>query len=234
MEKNNKKTKEGCIDCKGVCKNSEGHNQECNNQSSSAFGNECGNNCSNNCSNDCSNNSSNDCGKDGNINCGTNKNKKLNEVEKSIAEAKESKSNKTHEEEPKENNIAQLQRLQAEFENYIKRAERERNNFVGTATKDVMKKLIVIVDDFENALKQMKEGSDKEGINMIYKNLVKLLESEGVKKIKCIGEKFDPYKHEVMRKEESKQKEGTVIGEIQPGYMIQDKILRYSKVIIAK
>jgi len=120
-------------------------------------------------------------------------------------------------------------RLKADFENYRKQLDRDREQFAGLAGEDIIVELLGVVDDLERAA----EGGD-EGIGLIHKNLTKSLEGNGLKKIDCLGKKFDPHYHEVMMHEESEQEEGIILEELQPGYMLKDKVIRHSKVRIAK
>jgi len=127
-----------------------------------------------------------------------------------------------------------LKRLQAEFENFKKRADREKTEFVKYAHADVISQLLPVLDSFEIALKNT---SDKEkfveGIKIIYAQLYSALEAEGLKPIKATGERFDPYKHEVLMKEESDKPEETILEEFQKGYMLNDRVIRHSKVKIS-
>ena len=127
-----------------------------------------------------------------------------------------------------------LKRLQAEFENYKKRVEKEKTEFVKYAHADVVAQMLAVLDSFEIALKNT---SDKEkfveGIKIIYAQFHSILEAEGLKPIKAVGEKFDPYKHEVLMKEESDKPQDTILEEFQKGYMLNDKVLRFSKVKIS-
>jgi len=124
----------------------------------------------------------------------------------------------------------QLKRLQAEFENYQKRIAKEQAQFMCFANEKLIAELLTIMDDFEKALPTVKD----EGIKMIYKKLSKLLESQGVKPIKSKGEKFDTFKHEVLCTQESDGEEDVVVEEIQKGYEMNGKIIRYAKVKITK
>jgi len=128
-----------------------------------------------------------------------------------------------------------LQRLQAEFENYKKRIEKEKVEFLSYAKADLIAKLLPILDSFELALKNTTD-KDKfiKGVELIFAQLYSLLESEGLKPINALGEKFNPYKHEVLMKQESDKEEDTVLEEMQKGYMLNDKILRHSKVKVSK
>jgi len=120
-------------------------------------------------------------------------------------------------------------RLRADFENYRKQLDKEKEQFAGLANEGLIKDLLNIVDDLERAAEM-----GEEGIGLIHKNFFKVLESNGLRRIECIGEKFDPYYHEVMCQEESDKEEGTVLEELQPGYILKDKVIRHSKVKIAK
>lgn len=127
-----------------------------------------------------------------------------------------------------------LKRLQAEFENFKKRIEKEKNDFVIYAHADIIASLLPVIDSFELALKN---STDKEkfveGVKMIYAQLYSILEAEGLMPIQTDGQKFDPYKHDVLLKEESDKPEGTILEELQKGYMLNDKVLRFSKVKIS-
>ncbi len=127
-----------------------------------------------------------------------------------------------------------LKRLQAEFENYKKWTQKEKIEFANYAHADIIAKLLPVLDSFELALKNSSDN-DKfiHGMKMIYAQFHSALESEGLRPIAALGEKFDPYRHEVLLKEESEKPDETVLEELQKGYMLKDKILRYSKVKIS-
>lgn len=129
-----------------------------------------------------------------------------------------------------------LKQLQADFENYIKRTTKEKQEFSAYATGKLLLKLLNVVDDFERALTLSKEA-DKEtliqGLEMVHKELHKLLSEEGVKQIETQG-KFDPYKHEILDFKETEHEEGTILEELQKGYMLNDKVLRPSRVRISR
>ena len=124
--------------------------------------------------------------------------------------------------------------MQAEFENYKKWNAKEKTEFVKYANADFIEKMLPVLDSFEIALKNT---SDKEkfveGMKMIYAQFHAMLEAEGLRPIKSTGEKFDPYKHDVLMKEESDKPEDTILEEFQKGYMLNDKVLRHSKVKIS-
>ncbi|MBI4158995.1 nucleotide exchange factor GrpE [Candidatus Woesearchaeota archaeon] len=131
--------------------------------------------------------------------------------------------------------LEMLQRLKAEFENYMKRNEEERKEFAKYAKYDLILKLLNIIDDFERAL-QIKEKNEDfvKGIEMIFKQLQKTLDEEGVRPIKSLGETFDPYKHDVVGKVEHDDHEDVIVEEIKRGYQLKDKILRPSLVKVSK
>lgn len=127
-----------------------------------------------------------------------------------------------------------LQRLQADFENYKKRAEKEKNDFMQFAAANVFSKLLPIVDSFELAMKNKdKKEQFIQGTELIYQQLISFLEHEGVKKIDAASQKFDPFYHEAILQEAS-DKDNIVLEELQAGYKYNDRVLRYSKVKIGK
>lgn len=129
-----------------------------------------------------------------------------------------------------------LKRLQAEFENYCKRVEKERKDFSGFASEKLITKLLLVIDDFERALPLLKNAPEetRKGVEMIFKNLHKILDEESVKAIKTVGEKLDPYKHEVLLQVESDKENDTIVEELQKGYTMNGKVIRYAKVKISK
>jgi molecular chaperone GrpE len=146
---------------------------------------------------------------------------------------------KKEEIDPKEVKISELtdslQRLQAEFENYKKRTDKEKNEFVKYAEGKFILKILPILDSFELALKDVSvDEKFVKGMEMVFAQFYSVLESEEVRPIESIGKKFDPYKHEVLMKEFSDKEEDTVIEELQRGYMLNDAVLRHSKVKVSK
>lgn len=130
-----------------------------------------------------------------------------------------------------------LKRLQADFENYKKRIEKEMQDFQILSNHKLLDKFLVIIDDFDNTvnhlLKNAKEDTNILGVKLLHDKFKKLLFDEGLSPIKSVNEKFDPYKHEVIKKESNEKEEGIVLEEIQRGYMFKDKVLRTSKVKIS-
>ncbi len=160
-------------------------------------------------------------------------------IKEKVREEQTERKQKQAEEQEKDKKIRELtetlQRLQAEFENYRKYIEKQYEGVVRYSNEELIKKLLPILDSFELALKNT---SNKEefinGIKLIFSQLYQLLESEGVQRIECLGEKFDPYKHEVLLTEESDKDEGIILEELQKGYTYKGKVIRHSKVKISK
>jgi len=133
--------------------------------------------------------------------------------------------------------IKDLQRLQAEFENYIKRAKKEQENTLLLAKFDIMKKILPIVDEFEIALKSTQETRENEhfieGVKMVFNHLNSLLNEEGINHTESIGKKHDPFVHEVIKKVDSEKEENVILEEIQKGYSFHGNLLRPAKVIVS-
>lgn len=132
-----------------------------------------------------------------------------------------------------EEKLNQLKYLQADFDNYRKNFEKEKEKIIELANENLIKELLVIIDDFERALQSLENEKNKEGLIMLHENFFKILENYGLKKIEALGKKFDPYYHEVLLKEKSDKEDGIILEEIQPGYMLKSKIIRHSKVKVA-
>jgi molecular chaperone GrpE len=135
--------------------------------------------------------------------------------------------------------LSRLKYLQADFENYKKMVARERQLYQMCATEGLIKRLLPIIDTLEAAFTSAKQCEDLpsfvKGIELIYLDLLEALSQEGLKPIKAVGEKFDPYKHEVaMTVIDADAPEDTVVEELERGYMLGTKVLRSSKVVLAK
>ena len=131
------------------------------------------------------------------------------------------------------------QRAQAEFSNYKKRQEAERASMITRANATLLYKLLPVVDDFERALATQPASLSQltwcEGIFLIKHKLNAILESEGVKLIKTEGQVFDPCYHEAVTYEEvAGYEEGQIIGEVQRGYILGERVLRPALVRVAK
>ncbi len=125
-------------------------------------------------------------------------------------------------------------RLRADFENYRKQLDREKELFAKIANEKLITQLLDVVDNLERASSTVKDEKTAEGIKMIYKQFYKILEENGLRKIEAQGRKFDPYHHEVFIQDESDKEDGTIIEELQTGYMLKGKVIRHSRVKIAK
>ncbi len=130
-------------------------------------------------------------------------------------------------------------RLQAEFDNYKKRSFKEKSEFVKFANEGLIGELLGILDNFERGIKaaDLKKDFDllHQGVDMISRQLHGLLESKGLKRIQAVGEKFDPHQHEAMEVVEKEDiTQDTVIEEMQPGYLLNGRIVRPAKVKVAK
>ncbi len=127
-----------------------------------------------------------------------------------------------------------LQRLQAEFENFRKRCDKENERFKAYANAELIKGLLPILDSFELAIKNTADMAQfVKGVEMIYAQLHSLLAGLGLKEIKAEGKQFDPYMHEVLLQDES-DKDNIVLEELQKGYVLNDAVLRHSKVKVGK
>jgi molecular chaperone GrpE len=127
----------------------------------------------------------------------------------------------------------QLKYLQADFENYRKYYEKEKQEIIERANEDLIKELLVVIDDFERALQSVEGEKDKQGLAYIYRNFLKILEKHGLKQIEALNRKFDPSLHEAVLKEVSEKDDGTIIEEIQKGFTFKGKVLRPSKVKVS-
>lgn len=132
----------------------------------------------------------------------------------------------------------QLLRLAAEFENFRKRTEIEKAEFVKYSHEKIIKDLLPILDDFERALANGKKNTDFDsfykGVEMIYQKLQKVFEDKGVKPIDSLGKEFDVMYHDVLMQ---MQKPGvpphTIVEEVERGYTLHGKVIKHAKVIVA-
>ncbi|NDV78166.1 nucleotide exchange factor GrpE [Dysgonomonas sp. 511] len=131
-------------------------------------------------------------------------------------------------------------RLNAEFDNYRKRTLKEKAELLRSGSEKVLVDIISVIDDFDRALDNISKTEDieavREGIELIYNKFKNFLGKHGVKEIETIGQPFDADKHEALttipaQSEEDKDK---IVDSIQKGYTLDDKVIRYPKVIVAK
>jgi molecular chaperone GrpE len=130
--------------------------------------------------------------------------------------------------------LARWQRAQADFANLKRRNEQERGEVIKIANAELVNSILPVLDDFSRALEHIEslavEDSWVEGISLIERKLRAGLESQGVREIKALGEKFDPNLHEATMHGEGP--EGMVIQELQKGYMLHDRVIRPSVVVV--
>ena len=125
-------------------------------------------------------------------------------------------------------------RTMAEFENFKKRCEKERQEYRDYAAAEVISKLLPVLDSFEQALKSKDSEDKKSGLKLIYGQLISVLEKEGLTPMQSVGKKYDCYRHDILMQENSDKEEGIILEEFQKGYMFKDKVLRHAKVKVAK
>lgn len=130
----------------------------------------------------------------------------------------------------------QLIRLTADFTNYKRRVEKEKKDFLALGVKKVALDLLGVIDNFERALDHSdEESSFKEGVEMIYQQLLDLLKKNNICPMEALNEKFDPNRHHAVLVEEKEGvEEGVVIDVVQKGYMINDEVLRPAMVKVSQ
>jgi molecular chaperone GrpE len=149
-----------------------------------------------------------------------------NEMEKVAAELKEQKD--------------KYLRLMAEFDNFRRRTAKERLELIQTAGKDVIVSLLDVLDDCDRAEKQLQANTDlaaqKDGIQLVFNKLKSTLQNKGVKPMESIGTPFDVEKHEAITEipAPSNDLKGKVIDEVVKGYYLNDKLIRFAKVVVGK
>ncbi|XID95399.1 nucleotide exchange factor GrpE [Paenibacillaceae bacterium WGS1546] len=138
--------------------------------------------------------------------------------------------------------IAELQRLaddhhnrylraQADFDNFRRRTTKEKEELAQYASMKLITELLPVLDNFERALQSGGEAADTasfaKGVDMIYRQLVQVLEAEGLKAMEVVGQPFDPELHQaIMRVESDEHEEGTITEAVQTGYTLKDKVIR--------
>jgi len=129
----------------------------------------------------------------------------------------------------------QLKRVAADFDNFRKRAARERDELVVRANERLVKELLPILDDLERALEaaaEHEEAALEEGVRLVFRSLAQTLERQGLEQISTDG-KFDPHVHEALLSQPSERDEGDVIDVVQKGYRLGDRVLRPARVVVA-
>jgi molecular chaperone GrpE len=130
-------------------------------------------------------------------------------------------------------------RLYSEFENFRRRTTKDRLDWMQTASKDVLVSMLPVVDDFERALKAMEnltetEKKAVEGFDLIHKKMVGIFTKVGLKPMNAVGEVFDAEIHEAITQfpAPSEDLKGKVIDEVEKGYYLNDKVIRFAKVVV--
>ena len=164
------------------------------------------------------------------------------EADDAAAEGKKEKKLRWKKKDKKDEKIEELtdrlQRTMAEFDNYRKRTDKEKASMYIIGAKEVVEKILPIIDNFERGLasatEEQKADPFVEGFDKIYKQLCKTLEDMGVKAIEAVGKEFDPNFHNaVMHVDDENVGENIVVEEFQKGYMYKDFVVRHSMVKVA-
>ena len=131
-------------------------------------------------------------------------------------------------------------RLYAEFENFRRRTAKERIELISSATGDLMKEIIPVLDDFDRAIGSNHEATDleavKAGFELLHNKLYRLLENKGLKPMDSKGKDFDPEVHEAIAQipAPSEEEKGKIIDVVEKGYQLNEKILRHPKVVVGQ
>lgn len=131
-------------------------------------------------------------------------------------------------------------RIHAEFDNFRKRTNKEKLDIINSASAGVLKDLIPVIDDFERAIANNEKVDDinavKEGFSLIFNKFRSIMESKGLKEMKSVGEPFDSEVHEAIANVPAPKKKdiGKVIDAVEKGYYLNDKVIRYAKVVVGQ
>lgn len=160
------------------------------------------------------------------------------------AESEQASDKAAPEEKTSVEKLAEMQdkylRIAAEFDNYRRRTLREKMELSKYATENLLLSMLPIIDDFERALSHMGDGTDctavKEGIDLIYVKFTDFMKQNGVKEIESLNCEFNVDVHHAVGKTQVQEedKKGRIIEVVQKGYFLQDKVLRYAKVIVGE
>jgi molecular chaperone GrpE len=171
-------------------------------------------------------------------------NEAVNGDASAVAEAENQANGPVNETEKWQNEAAEWKdkyiRLVAEFDNFRKRGAKERLDLIQTAGKDVIVSLLDTLDDSERAQKQLETSTDlqavKEGLNLVFNKMRAVLQAKGLKPMESIGKDFNPDMHEAITEipAPTEKLQGKVLDEVQKGYYLNDKIIRFAKVVVGK
>lgn len=127
-------------------------------------------------------------------------------------------------------------RLFSEFDNFRKRTQREKSELIHSASEDLIKEMLSLVDDMERALQNIGDDQKEagEGMELIYNKFLKILKQNGLKEMKSKGEPFNTDYHEAISQMQAPEKnmKGKVIEEVEKGYFLNDKVIRFAKVVV--
>ncbi|MDX5397773.1 MAG: nucleotide exchange factor GrpE [Hymenobacteraceae bacterium] len=129
-------------------------------------------------------------------------------------------------------------RLYSEFDNFRRRTQKERADLLKTANQDLMQALLPVLDDLERAKKSMENANDvqalKEGVELVFNKLSTTLQQKGLTPMQAVGEPFNSEIHEAITQVPAPDEDmkGKIVDEIEKGYYLQDKVIRFAKVII--
>lgn len=165
---------------------------------------------------------------------------KAGEVEKELSKEEELEKQISDLKKQLEESKDKYLRLFAEFDNYKKRSNKERIEWIKTAGMEVIIGMLPVLDDFERGLKQIENAQDvqslKEGKQLIYNKLKTQLEQRGLKQMETMGKEFNPELHDAISEVPvvSEELKGKVVDEIEKGYYLNDIIIRHAKVVVGK
>lgn len=137
--------------------------------------------------------------------------------------------------EEKDEYLNKLKRMKADFVNYRSRTKKEKSRIESRTKMEFINSILPVIDNFERALKSVDEDSEfLSGVQMIYKQLLDVLQKEGLEIIETEGQEFDPQYHEaIMQIESDEYESGYVVEEVQRGYLMEDKVVRPAMVKVA-
>lgn len=161
------------------------------------------------------------------------------ELEEQLKTAGELEAQLAEEKKKSDEYLDNWRRMTAEFQNYKRRAEKDKAEYAQYANQRLLKRLLDVMDSFDAGFKaipeQFKNEAWVEGMRAVERQMLQILEQEGVTPIDAQGQAFDPNFHEAMLYEPAEgASEGQILDELQRGYMLQDRVLRPSRVKVAK
>ena len=162
-------------------------------------------------------------------------NKNVEEVKNEVQENNEMEQKIVALQKEADENNDRLKRIMAEFENFKKRTQKEKELQYNSILADVISSLLPVIDNLEKAVQtNTEDASFKQGVEMVYKQLLDVLASYGVKKIEAVGNRFDPELHDAVSHVEDETLGEQIVKEVfRTGYILGDKVVRHAMVIVA-